>query len=228
MNIVSTSDLHGYFPTIEPCDLLLIAGDVCPIESKNRPLREHERNAQRHWICNEFREWCEDQPAKDIVWIAGNHDFGAESSFFESYAQGRFPSNIHYLKDESIELQGKTIYGCPWIPNLSNWAFYASDRGWKILSEDLPEADILVLHSPPSGLMLDGGHPDWASPYMLRAILDDVKPELCVFGHIHEGYGEIKIKGTTFANVAYCDEFYDPIQSPKVYEITEEGVTCIK
>ena len=207
----------------------MICGDICPINSKKYALRNHESNAQKHWICNEFLEWCEDQPAKDIVWIAGNHDFGAESTFFESYFNGRAPDYIHYLMDDSVEVQGKSIYGSPWTPNLSSWAFYAKDTAWHWIGDNIPGGtDFLVLHSPPSGLMLDGGHPNWASPYILTEITNRVLPELCVFGHIHEGYGEIKVKGVTFANVAYCDEFYDPIQQPKVYETTKEGLVCVQ
>lgn len=132
-----------------------------------------------------------------------------------------FPSHAKYLKDEVEVIDGRTIYGSPWTPNLSTWAFYASDKAWKWISEDIPAyTDILVLHSPPRGLMLDGAHPEWGSPEpLLHEITARVNPELCVFGHIHEGYGEIEIRGTKFANVAYCDEHYIPHQKPKEWEL---------
>jgi Icc-related predicted phosphoesterase len=162
----------------------------------------------------------EEQPAKHVVWIGGNHDFGCEMSNIHRVVEEHFPAHVHYLKDEACVIEGKTIYGSPWTPNLSTWAFYASDRAWQWIAEDIPgSTDILVLHSPPSGLMLDGGHPDWASPEMLKEITQRVNPELCVFGHIHEGYGEIEVKGTKFANVAYCDEYYVPRQPPKEWEL---------
>lgn len=220
MHVICSADFHGYFPTIEPCDLLLIAGDICPIASDDFALRTHQKDAQRRWICTEFRDWCAEQPAKDIVFIAGNHDFGPEMAGFDRKVRTEFPKNCHYLNESSIELQGKTIYGCPWTPNLPNWAFYAKEQAWEWISEAIPtDTDILVLHSPPSGAMLDRGHPDWASPYIFNEIVNRIQPELCVFGHIHEGYGEFKFRDIQFANVAYCDEYYDPIQPPKEYEL---------
>lgn len=201
MKVIATSDTHGCLPEVPECDLFLIAGDVCPIEGS------HETHDQQNWLKGHFRPWLESIPAKDIVWIGGNHDFGCETKGFPQMAR-HFPG--HYLFDSSVEVQGKTIYGMPWTPNLMNWAFYASDRGWEILKDDIPtDTDILILHSPPRGLMLDGGHPEWGSPYILKEIVDRVNPEICVFGHIHEGFGEIKVRGTHFANVAYLDEFYD-------------------
>lgn len=220
MKIVATADLHGFFPAIEPCELLLIAGDICPIESDDYALRVHDNEAQTNWICTTFAEWCAEQPAEHIVWIAGNHDFGPELPDFEQRVKGKFPEHVHYLKDDIVVINGRTVYGSPWTPNLSNWAFYARDKAWHWIGEDIPAyTDILMLHSPPSGVMLDGGHPGWSSPFIITDITQRVRPELCVFGHIHEGYGEIEVKDIKFANVAYCDQYYDPVQPPKEWEL---------
>lgn len=224
MKIVAISDTHGSFPEIEPCDLLIIAGDICPMDG-SFALRAHDSGAQRNWVIDVFAKWLEEQPAKDIVWIGGNHDFGVELSGMGKDARRHLPSHTHYLFDEAVEIQGKTIYGSPWCPNLRTWAFYASDRAWEHIAEDIPtDTDILVLHSPPRALKtisLCGGHPEWASPHIYKEIVKRIKPELCVFGHLHEGYGSEEIEGVQFVNAAHNNDDYEPVNPPIVIELGE-------
>ncbi|HEY5977773.1 MAG TPA: metallophosphoesterase [Solirubrobacterales bacterium] len=211
MKVIATADLHGYLPEIEPCDLLLIAGDVCPIEGS------HEVGDQLAWLQRSFRPWLGAQPAAEIAWVAGNHDFGCEPEGFAEVAD-EFPG--HYLCGNAIAVQGKLIYGIPWTPDLPKWAFSAEAEAWPSIGEAIPtETDILLMHSGPAGLGLDGGHPDWAAPKIGTEIRDRIKPELCVFGHIHEGFGELDLDGTRFANVAHTDDFFDPIHPPVCFEL---------
>lgn len=209
MKIVATSDLHGSFPKIPECDLLLIAGDVCPVVGSHHPMK------QMKWLRTTFREWLEEQPAKNIVWIAGNHDFGCEGSGFWRIADRDIsPENTHYLCDDTVEIDGLKIHGNPWTPNLVHWAFYASTERFQEIAYKLPEdTDILVLHSPPAGVGLDGNHPDWGAPH-IASRLQVTLPKLCVFGHIHEGYGTRKIGEVEFANVAHMDMDYNPVNPP--------------
>src|SRR5688572_27331064 len=73
MKIVCTSDLHGHLPTIEPCDLLLIAGDICP--------RPHPSGTfPRQWLTNPFGAWVQKTPAAERVLVWGNHDWIAEQT----------------------------------------------------------------------------------------------------------------------------------------------------
>lgn len=233
MRIVATSDLHGDLPNINPCDLLIVAGDVCPI---NGPwaLRAHEPGAQRNWVRDKFIPWTEEQPAKRVVWIGGNHDFGVEMPGARRAFDEISPKWVHFLQDEAIEFMDNTIWGCPWCPNLKTWAYYASDRAWEAIAEDIPtDIDILVLHSPPRALKtiaLCGGHPEWASPHIYNAIVNRIKPKLVVFGHLHEGYGWMTIgdasngldkPGITFANVARMNDEYEPVNEPMEFTLDE-------
>jgi Icc-related predicted phosphoesterase len=211
MKIVATSDLHGALPEIPECDLLLIGGDVCPID------QSHETKRQRSWLRKTFAPWLEELPAKEIVWICGNHDFVGETpGFWRVAAEFRG----FYLQDKWAQVNGLKIYGFPWTPNLKHWAFYKGDDDWREVNQQIPEdADIILMHSPPRGVGgLDGNHPEWCAPHIYER-LAYVCPKLVVFGHIHEGYGERKIGDVQLANVAHMNEFYEPVNPPMVFDI---------
>jgi Icc-related predicted phosphoesterase len=40
-----------------------------------------------------------------------------------------------------------------------------------------------------------------------------------VFGHIHEAYGLFEQSGTTFINACICDERYQPVNAPIVFDL---------
>jgi 3',5'-cyclic AMP phosphodiesterase CpdA len=70
MRIVCVADLHGFLPPVPACDLLVVAGDVCPLDDESPP-------AQRRWLRSTFARWLDDAPAAAIVGTPGNHDFVA-------------------------------------------------------------------------------------------------------------------------------------------------------
>lgn len=218
MKVVATADLHGAFLEIEECDLLLIGGDVCPVEG------DHGVPRQRAWLRGDFADWLIDVPAKWVVWIAGNHDFVCESPGFRRVADeiadgvgnaGGPP--VTYLQDEAVTLGGVKIYGSPWVSNLRNWAFFAPESKWEHLAGSMPPCDIALLHSPIPGV-LDGGHPEWCSMFMAQA-LRRAEPKVVVCGHIHEGYGQDKKGEIKFYNAAHMNWFYEPVNPPFVFEI---------
>src|SRR3954452_2707665 len=101
--IVAVSDLHGTLPAIPPCDLLLIAGDICPVTN-------HGVAFQAQWLHREFCDWLKKVPARKTVFIAGNHDFVFEQ------AKELLPRNwpATYLQDSGIRWEGLNIWGTPW------------------------------------------------------------------------------------------------------------------
>jgi len=68
LRVCAIADQHGFLPEIPACDILLVAGDVCPVDD-HRPDRQH------HWLQGQFRQWLDGVEARAIVGIAGNHDF---------------------------------------------------------------------------------------------------------------------------------------------------------
>jgi Icc-related predicted phosphoesterase len=104
-------------------DLLIFGGDCTSMG------KEHE--------VNDFMYWLNNQPAKEKIMIAGNHDY-----FFDYKLLQERPihntdihpeqlvkdmlsrhQGIHYLDDSGVELYGLKIWGSPIQPWFHDWAF---------------------------------------------------------------------------------------------------------
>lgn len=241
MRIFATSDLHGYLPEIPDCDVLIVAGDVCPDfhtmsfarygTDRNKPVLEKGEQQQRHWLDTEFRAWLEALQARGIVvvGIAGNHDFVFEHPFL-------IPEGLawHYLKDAGITVcvgdEDLRVYGTPWVPKLKRWAFYGSQEFLQARAEAIPSGiDILISHGPPFGLR-DRVVPRFGDCHVgdtaLTNELDRIRPRVVVCGHIHEGYGVDYFETSdrskiTVVNAAHVTEDYEPINPPvELFELS--------
>jgi Icc-related predicted phosphoesterase len=205
--IVALSDQHGVLPDIPSCDLLLIAGDVCPISN-------HDLSFQANWLARDFRWWLARLPARKIVLIAGNHDLVFQEQ--PHLIPRDLPAT--YLQDSRLEWEGLRIWGTPWQPWFFDWAFnlYEDDlkTKWALIPDD---TDILVVHGPPRGF--GDGVPErdgirrTGSPSLLERI-SEVRPKLVVYGHIHEGRGEWRVGNSILANVTILDEGYRHVYEP--------------
>ena len=207
MRVVCLADLHGYLPEVPPCDVLLVAGDICPTGDE-RP------ETQRTWLHSTFARWLAEVPAATVVGGAGNHDFVGETD----------PSALrdldwHYLQDESIDIDGLSVYGSPWTSRFQEWAFMLSEEELSRCWEGIPDGiDVMCVHSPPAGYgdWISGHH--IGSPSLLEAI-DARAPKLCVFGHVHQGYGRWQRGATELVNAAHCDMEYLPAHPPVALEL---------
>jgi Icc-related predicted phosphoesterase len=195
--IAATSDLHGFLPDVPSCDLLLLAGDLCP------DLNERD---QARWLGTDFRAWLRKLPAREIVAIAGNHDF-----VFQNRPElvPRLP--WHYLLDSAVTVEGLKIWGTPWQPVFFDWAFNLPEpdleKKWQLIPEDI---DILLLHGPPHGYGdLTTRNIRTGSPSLTRRI-EELQPRLAICGHIHEARGEYRIGQTLLANISQLDQRYEP------------------
>jgi Icc-related predicted phosphoesterase len=213
MKIVAISDLHGTLPEIPPCDLLLIGGDLCP-----RP--NHREVFQAQWLDTEFRRWLDSLGhVRRVVGIAGNHDFVFH------YRPTLVPGDLNwtYLQDRLVEIEGLRIWGTPWQPIYHDWAFNATDEQRQRLWAQIPEPlDVLLVHGPPRGygdaVQRGSGRVEQTGcPYLLQRIRQ-IRPELVIFGHIHEGRGQWQLGPTTLANVCILDIKYHLVHPPWVYE----------
>lgn len=90
------------------------------------------------------------------------------------------------LHGEGTTIDGVEFFGLgagvpvtPW-----DWSFDLDDEAAGAMLAGCPEGAVLVLHSPPAG-HCDGG---FGSPALLAAV-EEKRPRLVVFGHIHEQWG---------------------------------------
>jgi len=95
------------------------------------------------------------------------------------------------LHGEGMTVDGVEFFGLgagvpttPW-----DWSFDLSEEEATAMIAPAPEDSVLVLHSPPYG-HCDGGDPDthFGSKALLAAV-EEKRPRLVVFGHIHEAWG---------------------------------------
>jgi Icc-related predicted phosphoesterase len=222
LNIVATSDLHGTLPEIPECDLLLIAGDICPFDMS------HEVHAQADWLKWRFAPWLKSVPAKHIVGIAGNHDFALQR--YGPRLGNSLPWT--YLQDSSIVIDGVKIHGTPWVPTFHDWAFMKEDPAlvdhWDMIPSN---TDILMVHGPPRDILdIEGRNTTRVGSGSLRTHLtyrEWSKLQLVVFGHIHHSYGSERVDGVLYTNVAHMNEVYDPVNPPRQLLYTDLGVEVI-
>lgn len=207
MKVYAVSDLHGTLPEIPECDLLILGGDYNPYNRLTH---------QAAYMNDVFRPWLDQVPAKEIVAIAGNHDF-----IFQQNRPDLLPElRWHYLQDSGIELLGLKIWGTPWTPTFYKWAFMKDDQDLVECFAYMPQdLDILISHGPPRGILdKNRGGYSCGSQSLLNAILDN-RPKHTVFGHIHEAYGHFNLDGQKFYNVSQLDDTYRLRRGPTLIEV---------
>ena len=248
MKIAAISDLHGLLPKDLPDgDVLCICGDIVPLEYQNDSYQSVA------WFALEFVPWTDSLPYKKVILVAGNHDFFLETLHKKlinvpevdgfSEFKWRSPSDVlkrllpglnkskHklvYLCDNSVEIEGKTFYGTPYIADLERWAFYRDKDNLKSLFAKIPKkCDVLLTHMPPRvpgmGEVLQKGRfntgANYGSEELAEAIAQrSIKYALC--GHVHSGcHQPQELNGTTYANVSIKDENYKENYYPFVFEL---------
>jgi Icc-related predicted phosphoesterase len=193
LTLVAMADTHGYHQhlTVPEGDILIHAGDL----TRRGSLEE----------LAQVNEFLASLPHRHKVVVAGNHDW----CFQESLAEARAVlTAATYLEDEAVIIEGLKFYGSPWQPWFMDWAFNLPRgaelaRRWARIPED---TDILITHGPPLGFgdRVYGGKRVGCEDLLRR--VQQVRPKLHLFGHIHEDGGLWTEGVTTFANVTsdYC------------------------
>ena len=119
---------------IPDCDILIHCGDIGSFNQDEKD------------TLDDIDLWFAEQPAKHVLCVPGNHDFGLESGY-------EF-KNARLLEDSHVEIEGLKIYGSPWVPMLAGFAYFLEEgqllEKWKQIPEN---TDVLVTHTPPYGIL---------------------------------------------------------------------------
>lgn len=224
MRIVIISDTHGLHRhmthKLPKGDILIHAGDSCNIGSESD--------------IREFIHWFQNLKGFDTkIFIAGNHDWGFETKepWLQHYIndENLSQSDVVYLEDASFTIEDPKFsrpikfYGTPWQPEFCDWAFNVPRDQLYIHWEKIPkDTDVLITHGPPQEIL------DFTLPLYipkgcasLRVYVENIKPVLHIFGHIHEAYGTTVINDTLFVNASICTRRYVPSNKPIIVKLTE-------
>ena len=210
MKVIALSDLHGHFPSDLPdADVCIIAGDIVDFN----PADQTNLKAQ----LLSFRDWLTDlwHGRKILpIGIAGNHDF-----VFQDMPNVARKMPWIYLEDSGWELRGKRFWGSPWQPWMGSWAFNAPEhhqeeemflRSKFMLVPD--DTDVLITHTPPAGFHDTVGKAHVGS-IALNQRIEQVRPTLSVYGHVHKP-GVEQIDGVTLCNASYVGFNRRPLRRP--------------
>jgi Icc-related predicted phosphoesterase len=173
-----------------------------------------------------FGKWLAELPHQHKIVVAGNHDKALENEPDKAIPK---LGKVHYLEDTSLNIDGFTFYGSPWLPIwLSrNFQLEEDERAdkWDHIPEDV---DILITHGPPE-LTLDRNI--WkqvCGDRLLRQRLTEISPAIHAFGHIHESSGSLRRGNTLYVNAAILNDLYKVTNPCRVVDLTRLGDGTIK
>ena len=207
MKFVALGDSHGLHHNIlmpPNIDLAIFTGDI----TQTGTLQE----------VKSFIDWLKKIPLKYKIVIAGNHDLCLENKSI-NWKKEFANSDITYLLNEIIEIDGIKLYGSPYTPQGGDFAFQKTAQELKHLWQQLSlPIDILITHGPPYGI-LDITDKKHLGDISLYHCVERLTPRIHIFGHVHSSFGQIKTATTTFLNVS-CKRFLTEDKfTPKVWEI---------
>ena len=219
MRIVALSDQHGHLPQVPTCDLLIVAGDICP-DRFGPFLAIHSPDLQKAWFDETARSWLAGAPAAHKILTWGNHDWCGQACSFRRDSPENAPAGaVQIVVDESthVSCDGTlvSVWATPWSNKFLNWAFMKTPAELGTVYAGIPAGvDILVSHQPPYGCGDLG-----LGSVELRAAIRRVKPKLVICGHIHDGFGRFECDGSPVYNVSVVDDAYRLVREPTAIDL---------
>ena len=196
MKIIHISDTHGchhrlkYLPE---ADVIVHSGDFCMVETQQEAL--------------DFLNWFCDLPYKYKIFICGNHD----ECLYNANIEG-LDSNVFYLNNSDIEIEGIKFYG---VPLFMSDAYGRQDVYYKAIPFD---TDVLITHAPALGILDFDINRNWGSEILLNRV-NEIHPKAHLFGHIHLSHGLLKRDSTIYSNASIMSDSYTYLNKCNLIEI---------
>lgn len=202
MRILHISDTHGChyrLKDLPTADVLVHSGDFTMTGTEKEAL--------------DFIEWFCDLSYPNKIFICGNHDecmYGANIDGLDS--------NVHYLCNSGLVLDGIKFYGVPMF--MGDCITNRQKQNYANIPKD---TDVLITHTPAYGILdLDNGIRGEFINYGSEELLDRlsaVNLRAHLFGHIHRQHGVLKQFGTIYSNGAIMNEDYAHLNKPNIIEL---------
>lgn len=202
MRILHLSDTHGChrrLGNLPEADIVVHSGDFCMAGS------EREAIDFLNWFCN--------LPYLHKIFICGNHDeclYGSDITGLDS--------NVHYLCNSRIEIEGLKFYGVPML--FTDCFTDHQQHNYEAVPLD---TDILITHAPANGILDLDGSIHLGSKDLLKK-LDNLDLKAHLFGHVHARKGiETRLtpsgKTTIHSNGAIINATYTATSIPNLIEL---------
>lgn len=211
--ISDTHGLHpfwsGQFPIPKDIDMIIHGGDLTSVGAI------HEFNKFIYWFNNIDVDY--------KIMIAGNHDKGLDDPVNRYIILDMIRgSNIHYLEDSGVEIEGIKFWGSPVTPPFMNWAFMRTPEKIKPHWDAIPDdTDVLITHGPMYGV-LDYTEINGAGSVGSKELVDAierVKPKYHIFGHIHDMYGIKEVDNVIHINASVLNGRYIPVRAGHIIDL---------
>ena len=197
MRILHLSDTHNCHHRLRDfpeADVVVHSGDFCMVGTEQEAI--------------DFMNWFCDLPYRQKIFICGNHD----ACLYGANIEG-LDSNVHYLCNSGIEIEGIKFYGISMFTEDC-----ISDRQNRNYSNIPIDTDVLITHSPAFGILDFDDNIHYGSEELLTR-LSALNLRAHLFGHIHANHGITTIGNTIFSNGAIMNTDYTHLLNPSRLEI---------
>jgi Icc-related predicted phosphoesterase len=200
MKICALSDLHGYLNIeIPECNILILAGDI-------------SWNGNYKWYSEVFCDWLTKiQKQFDICFLVfGNHDDNIYMDKSNEDIYKNLPDNVIILNNENYEYKGIKFFGSPNCRYIHGFRNTMSEDTLEYMYNKMDkDVDIVITHSPPYGIGdVSKGNEIHLGSISLFKQIEEVKPKIHIFGHVHSGNKYTRQNKTDFYNVSILNENY--------------------